>query len=254
MALKLKIAKLEDIEEQFRPLYKMAGDGNYYLDTEENEDHKNKLKEFRDNNIKLLKEKEELENKLKDIGDPEEINKMKKRIQSIDDKQMIEAGKLDELVNQKVERMKADFESQLNAMKTALENKDKELHTQNSRLSEVLIDSEITKAVTAMGSVRKDAMQDVISRGKRVWSLEDGKPVPKEGDKILYGKDGKSILTFDEWAEILFQTAPFLFDPSTGSGAGGGGRDAMANRTQTEREALAKLPPQERLRMIHEKQ
>lgn len=253
MALKLKVAKLDEVEEQFRALYKMAGDGNFYLDAEEDEDHKTKLKEFRDNNVKLMKEKEELEKRLKDIGDPDEISKMKKRIQDIDDKQMIEAGKLDELVNQKVERMKADFESQLNAMKLALENKDKDLYNLNTRLSEVLIDSEITKAVTAIGSVRKDAMQDVISRGKRVWSLEDGKPTPKEGDKVLYGKDGKSILTFDEWAEILFQTAPFLFDPSSGSGAAGGSRDAAANRTQSEREALAKLPPQERLKMIHER-
>lgn len=252
MPLKLAIAKLEDVDEAIRSLYKMGGDGKYHLETEEDEAGKAKIKEFRDNNVKLLKEKEDLENKLKAIGDPAEIEKMKKKIQAIDDKQMIEAGKIDELVAQKVERMRADFENQLAAMKTALEGKDADLGKMNSRLSEVLIDSEITRAVNAVGGVRKEALQDLISRGKRVWKLEEGKPVPKEGDKTLYGKDGKSILTFDEWAQIQFETAPFLFEASAGSGAAGaGGAGAGKGIKQSEKEAMAKLPPQERLKLLH---
>ena len=253
MALKLMIAKLEDVEEVFRSLYKMGGDGKYHLDTEEDADNKKKLQEFRDNNIVLMKEKEALENKIKALGDPAEIEKMKKKIQAIDDKQMIEAGKIDELVAQKTERMRADFENQLNAMKTALDSKDKELGNLNGRLSEVLIDSEITRAVTQVGGVRKEALQDLVARGKRVWRLEDGMPVPKEGDKTLYGKDGKSVLTFDEWAQIQFETAPFLFEASAGGGAAGsGGNAANRNRGQAEKEALIKLPPQERLKQIYQ--
>jgi hypothetical protein len=250
MPLKLVIAKLEDVDEASRALYKMGGDGKYHLDTEEDEATKAKIKEFRDNNVKLMKEKEELEKKLKDIGDPAEIEKMKKKIQAIDDKQMIEAGKIDELVAQKVERMKADYENQLSVMKQALEKKDLELLKINDRLSEVLIDSEITRAVNAVGGVRKEALQDLIARGKRVWKLEDGKPIPKEGDKILYGKDGKSILTFDEWAQIQHETAPFLFEPSSGSGASGAGA-GNKGAVKPEKEAIAKMPPQERLKHIH---
>lgn len=254
MALKLSIAKLEDVDEASRPLYKMGGDGKYHLDTEEDAETKAKIKEFRDNNVKLLKEKEELEKKLASLGDPADIEKMKKKIQAIDDKQMIEAGKLDELVAQKVERMKIDYENQLNAMKTALEKKDTDLLKLNDRLSEVLIDSEITRAVTAVGGVRKEALQDLIARGKRVWKLEDGKPVPKEGDKTLYGKDGKSILTFDEWAAIQFETAPFLFEASAGSGAAGAGNAGKGTIKQSEKEAIAKMPPQERLKHLHGQQ
>lgn len=244
--LKLVVKNLEEVEDAFRSLYKQGGDGKFYLDTEEDEDGKSRLKEFRENNIKLMKEKEDLEKKLKDLGDPKEIAEMKKKIQLIEDKKMIEAGKIDELVAQKVERMRADFENQLNALKTAVDVKQSELDKTNSRLSEVLIDSEITKAVTAIGGVRKDAMQDIIARGKRVWRLEEGKPVPKEGDKILFGKDGKNPMTFLEWAGVLFETAPFLFENSGGSGAMGGQK-----KTDLTKVDLSKVPPVERLRMIH---
>lgn len=247
MILKLVAAKLEDVEEAFRSLYKLGGDGKFYLQTEEDEEGKKKLTEFRDNNIKLMKEKEELEIKLKSLGDPKQIEEMKKKMQAIDDKQMIEAGKIDELVAQKVERMRADFESQLAALKKAVDEKEVMLTKTNDRLSEVLIDSEITKAVTAVGGVRKDAMQDIISRGKRVWRLEDGKPIPKEGDKLLFGKDGKNPMTFDEWATILSETAPFLFESSGGSGGAG----ATGQKTNLGKVDLSKVPPGERLRMIH---
>lgn len=250
MALKLVVAKIEDVDEAFRSLYKQGGDGKFYLQTEEDEEGKKKLQEFRDNNIKLMREKEDLEKKLKDIGDPAQIAEMRKKIEQIEDKKLIEAGKLDELVAQKVERMRADFESQLEALKKANDTKQTDLEKTNARLSEVLIDSEITKAVTAVGGVRKDAMQDIIARGKRVWRLEDGKPVPKEGDKLLFGKDGKNPMTFDEWALILSQTAPFLFESSSGTGAAGAQNAGARNAGK---EDLSKIPAAARLGILHDR-
>jgi hypothetical protein len=246
--LKLVVDKVEDVEEKNRDLYKKGADGKFYLQTEEDTETKKKIDEFRTNNIKLMKEKEDLEKKMASMGDPTEIAKMKKKLQEIEDKKMIEAGKLDELVDQKVARMKTDFENQIKKMTESLENKDKDLIKINEQLSSVLIDSEITKAVTSVGGVRKDAMQDILSRGRKVWRLEDGKPVPKEGDKLLYGKDGKAAMTFDEWANILADTAPFLFEGSGGSGAGGSERKIIPGSTKVE---WGKIPPNERLKMIH---
>jgi hypothetical protein len=238
-------AKLEDA---FKGAYVKSGDGKWHLDTDEDVDKQNKLKEFRDNNIKLMKEMDDLQKKIGAYGTtPEEVKKMQARIQEIEDKKLIEAGKLDELVSQKTERMRADFENQLTALKKAVDEKELTLTQAHNRLSEVLIDSEITKAVTAVGGVRKDAMQDILARGRRIWKLEDGKPVPKEGDRILYGKDGKEPITFDEWAQVLVASAPFLFEPNSGSGAGGGAAGAKGSALND----LKALPPQERLKMIH---
>lgn len=248
MTLKLIIAKLEDVEEQFRNLYKMAADGKYHLDTEEDEESKAKLKEFRDNNIKLMKELETLQNQLKSIGDPAKIEEMKKKIQLIEDKQMIEAGKLDELVAQKVERMKQDYENQITALKDAVDKKQTELEKKTTQLSSVLIDSEITRAVTAAGVPRKGALDDLIARGRRVWHLdEDGKPIPKDGDKILYGKDGKAAMTFDEWAAVQKEVAPYLFEATSGSNAHGDKGKGGTTTTET----LSKIPVGGRLAEVH---
>lgn len=247
--LKLVVETLDGLSEDIQKLYKKGGDGKFHLQTEEDEGSKKKLQEFRDNNIKLQKELDAIQKKFGDIN-LDEIAEMKKKLQAIDDKKMIEAGKIDELVAQKVERMKADFENQIKKMTEALNAKDAELGKTTSRLAEVLIDSEITKAVNGVGVVRKEAMRDIVARGRETWRLEDGKPVPKEGDKVLYGKDGKQTLTFEEWATALLDTAPFLFESSGGGGAGGGKQDGNKGFAGGKID-LSKLPPQERLRHIH---
>jgi hypothetical protein len=246
MALKLILDKLDGLSDEIKAQYKAGADGKFHLDTDEDPALKAKISEFRDNNIALKKEIDEFKEKYKNV-DPTKHAEMAAKLQQLEDKKMIELGKLDELVAQKTERMRAEYENQIKAMKEALEGKDTELKKTGNRLSEVLIDSEITKAVTGIG-VRKDAMVDILARGRLTWSLDEaGKPVPKLGDKILYGKDGKAAMTFEEWAKVLSETAPHLFEASGGGGAkgnqGGGAQKPVGN--------LANLPPGERLRVLH---
>jgi hypothetical protein len=247
--LKFIVNNLEDVEEALRPLYKVAADGKFHLQTEADPDAKKKVDEFRDNNVKLMKELDEMKKKYGNI-DPEKVKELEKMQQDIDDKKMLDVKGVDELVAQKTERMRQDYEDQIAELKKTIDAKSTELNKTAERLSEVLIDGEITKAATAIGGVRPGAMEDIIARGRRVWRLEEGKPVPKEGDKILYGKDAKEIMTFDEWARVLATSAPFLFEPSSGGGAGGAGGAGGGSKKFGGRD-LSKIPAQERLRMIH---
>ncbi|MDD2679510.1 MAG: hypothetical protein PHO03_01730 [Candidatus Omnitrophica bacterium] len=245
--LKLVVEKIEDVEEKYRDLYKRADDGKFHLDAEADPESKKKVDEFRENNVKLMKEKEDLQKKIDSYGaDPEKVKEWQKKVQAIEDKQMIEAGKIDELVEQKVQRMRQEYENQIKALQDAVDIKNQEVSKTNNRLSEVLIDSEITKAVA--GKVRAGAMADILSRGRRVWHLdENGQPVPKENDKILYGKDGKQQMTFEEWAIVQMEVAPFLFEPSAGGGSNDG-RGGAAGKGAID---YSKIPASERLKMIH---
>jgi hypothetical protein len=248
--MKWKITKEEfdKLSQPIQELYKLGGDGNYHLQAEEDPDAAAKLKEFRDNNTKLLKELKEVRDQYKDV-DPAKYKEYQEKIQKLEDKKLMDAGEIDKLVEQKTERMKTAYENQLTEMRTALETKDKEIIKTKGHLSSVLIDSEITRAVA--GKVRKGAMDDILARGRRTWSLdENGKPIPKEGDKVLYGKDGKAAMTFDEWAVVQMETAPFLFESSAGSG-GQGNNGAQSHQGPLSREEVAKLPPSERLNMAH---
>ena len=254
MGLKLVLESLEGLDETIASLYKKAGDGKFHLQTEEDVETKKKIQEFRDNNIALTKELDAIKKKFEGI-DLEQIMELKKKVQDVEDKKMIEAGKIDELVAQKVERMRADFENQIKAMQTALEEKDGSYQKVNSRLAEVLIDSEITKAVNGVGVVKKEAIRDILARGRTTWKLdEDGKPVPKEGDRLLYGKDGKAPLTFEEWASGLLTDAPFLFEDSAGGGASGGHSQQPGAGFSGGKVDWSKIPPGERLKHIHEQE
>jgi hypothetical protein len=248
--LKKVLETLEGLTEEVKGLYKKEADGKFHLQLEAGDDDtKRKLDEFRENNIRLQKERDELLKKFAGI-DLEEIAGLKKRLQEIDDKKMLDSGKIDELVAQRVERIKSEYENQVKKMKEALDEKDKALGTTTQKLSTVLIDSEITRAVNSVGVIRKEAMRDILARGREIWRLdENGKPIPKEGDHLLYGKDGKASLTFDEWAKTLLESAPFLFEGSAGGGAGGGRGDGSG--FVGGKPDLSKLPPQERLKYLH---
>jgi hypothetical protein len=245
MSLKQILENLDGVEEALKAFYKKGQDGKYYLDMEADPETKKKLDEFRDNNIRLMKEQEELKKKYEGV-DPEKYKEFAKKMQDIEDKKLLEAGKVDELVAQKTERMRADYENQITKIKEALDGRDKDLTGLQNRLSEVLIDSELTKALTQIGGVKQGAMEDLIARGRRVWKLEDGKPVPKEGDRILYGKDGKEAMTFVEWAQIQTEVAPYFFEPSNGSGASGNTGTKKIGGVN-----MAEIPPTERLKLLH---
>jgi hypothetical protein len=95
-------------------------------------------------------------------------------------------------------------------------------------------------------------MQDILSRARRVWKLVDGKPTPMENDTTMFGKDGKSVLSFEEWAQDLAERASFLFEESGGGGSNGsGGEKNKAGGGKTDKEALAKMNPQARLEYLH---
>lgn len=217
---------LEDIPEAARGLYEKTGDD--YVLVVDDSPFKAKLKEFRDNNIGLLKAKEDLEGKLEALKgvDPAEYSKMKKQLEEMEDKTLIDDGKIDELVALRTERMRKDFESQAAKLTEAKESAEKSSTENRTRLEKVLIDSQISQAVTGKGTVRKGAMPDILSRAKETWRLDDdGNPVAvnQDGSK-RYGKDGSKPLSMDEWAGDLLNEAGFLFEGSSGGGSGNNDR------------------------------
>ena len=66
-------------------------------------------------------------------------------------------------------------------------------------------------------------MEDIINRSKKIWKVgDDGnvKPVNESGN-LMYGKDGKDVLTVDEWAEGMFKNYSYLFESNKGGNAPG---------------------------------
>lgn len=204
--LKFKIAKLEDVEEKYRGLYEAGADGAYYL-TVEGAVSKEKLDEFRNTNIDLMKKLEPFKN-----VDPAKLQEMIENERKIAEKKLIDAGDIDGLVAQRVATMKQEYESKIKELEAS--------YTQANRQLEVLvIDNAVREQAIKLG-VAPTAVDDVLLRAKTVFSVEEGKPVAKDRDgNMIYGKDGQSSLGIGDWIGSLKDSAPHLFGPSQGSGA-----------------------------------
>lgn len=222
--LKLVLDSADKIPEGFATAYQEK-DGKFHLKLDDSVVPKTQLDEFRNNNIDLLKKTEDLTAQLGkfDGVDMDAYQKALKEQQQLDDKTLIDAGKVDELVEKRVERMKADFEGKSKALGLRVDELSTANLTLTGQLSNVLIDSEIQKAVSSVGKVRDGAMQDILNRGRSLFKLIDNKPVPIGVDKNpIFGKDGKAPMTFLEWGTDLLDKAPYLFETASGGGSQGG--------------------------------
>ena len=211
MKLKFKIAKLEDVEEKYRGLYEAGPDGAYYL-TVDGAVAKEKLDEFRNNNVELLKKLEAF----KDI-DPAKIAELLDNERKIAEKKLIDAGDIEGLVNQRVATMKQAHQTELDKLTS-------DLTTANRQLEVLVIDNAVREQAIKLG-VAPTAVDDVLLRAKTTFRVENGQPVAKDASgNTIYGKDGQSSLGIGDWIGTLKEGAPHLFGPSQGSGAHTGNR------------------------------
>lgn len=208
MALKGEITKLEDVPENVRPLYVKEGE-KFVLDVE-GLVPKAKVDEFRNNNVQLQQQLD----KLKDI-DPVKYHELTALQRKIDEKELLEKGEVEKVVNLRVGEMKTNFETQIGTLQN-------ENSSAKAQLAVLLIDNAVRIAAAKNGVV-PTAIDDVVLRARSLYVVDKGAPVPKnEKGEVVYGKDGTTPMPMDEWLLGLKKNAPHLFVGSQGSGAGGG--------------------------------
>lgn len=210
MALKYRIKKLEDVPEAVRGLYKADGE-EFVLDAE-GIVPKERLDEFRENNVNLQKQLE----KLKDV-DPVKYKELVELQRQVDEGKLLKEGKVEEVVNSRVTAMKATLEAERDGFKTRAE-------TSEGQLAVLLIDSAVRAEALKKG-IATTALDDVVLRARTVYKMKEGVAVPhNEKGEVVYGKDGKTPMPMTDWVEGLKKTAPHLFAGHSGGGAAGGGR------------------------------
>lgn len=217
--LKFQVDSLEginagDIEKILgQPLYVLNDeDKKYYLNVE-GVVNKDKLDEFRNNNIELTNKVKKFEVDFKDV-DPKKYRELVK---------MEQDGKFSGKTNEEIDKI---IQERVTTMRTELEAQIADLTKTNgvqaSQLSVLLVDNVVRDAASKNG-VAGPAVDDILLRAKSVFKLVDGRPVPHD-DKgnVVYGTDGTSPMSVGAWVSGLKKTAPHLFQQSTGSGAPGG--------------------------------
>lgn len=210
MALKFIVDSVDGMDATTAALYTKNADGKFYLEVE-GAVSKNKLDEFRNNNVQLLKDLE----RFKDL-DPVKYNEMLKQQRLIDEKKLIDAGDVDKVVELRVGQMKSTYETQI-AELTNTNNVSKR------QLESLLIDSAVRDAAIKSG-IQPTAVEDVLLRAKSAFQIKDGHAVPMDpSGNIVYGKDGTTPMSVADWTVSLKKQAPHLFMGSSGGGAQGSG-------------------------------
>lgn len=227
-SLKAIVESLNDVPEALHEFY-AEKDGKYYAQLEgaENEEEiaklKNALKRQQDDNKginKDLKKYRELAAQFEGI-DPEIARSALEKIQEIEDKKLIDSGQIEELVKAKTHRMQSDYEAQLKSLQDSLGNYQSQYEKALGEISTIKIDNKLASVAPKLG-VRPEAIEDVITLGRNVFRIEDGVPVPYQGDEVVYGKEGKPM-TMEEWIPSLAKSKPHYFLESQGSGASNNG-------------------------------
>ncbi|MDP3717103.1 MAG: hypothetical protein Q8T13_04955 [Acidobacteriota bacterium] len=223
-------AELDALPEATRGLY-VEKDGKFILDLDGDDDVtglKGALDKERENGKKLAKELQQLRTDLAGT-DPVKAKAAIKRLQELEDKELIEAGEVEKLVTKRVAALEADKNAEIERLKGELGGRD-------ARLSELLIDNQLRQVATKV-KVRDTAVDDFIARGQRLYKLKDGKAVPMNGEEIAYSKKkANEPMPMEEWAADLVANAPHLFEGSGGGGsqqsAGGGGKAFTITREE----------------------
>jgi len=214
MPLKFKYKSKEEIPAEHLTFY-VERDGAFVLDAE-GAVEKYRVDEFRNNNVTLKKQLDELLKKFEGI-DPDDARKLFEQRQKLEEGQLLKEGDVEKIV---LARVKAAIEP--------IEKRAQAAEQSAVKVSERLADIEINRAAIVAGSklgLRASAIPDLTLRARTVFRMVDGKAAAfdADGKTPLYGADGLTPLTLDEWAAKLVVEAPHLFEPNAGGGATGSG-------------------------------
>jgi len=238
MTLKFRVKTLDEVPEAHRSLY-VESDGGFTLPVE-GAVPKDKVDEFRNSNITLRRQLEETTSRFDGI-DPEKARALLTREQQIAEKKLIDAGDIDGIVQERVNGLIKDHQKTVGSLTAERDGLQRQLHTH-------LVHGEVRTAAIQAG-VRPAALDDVVLRADQLFRAKDGVPAAFKGDEMLYGKDGVNPLRPAEWISTqLRETAPHLFEQSSGSGAqpgngAGGARAPAASAAGTVRRSQLDADP-----------
>lgn len=219
---------LESVPEGLREFAKSSDDGKVTV----NVVPEIKLSEFRENNILVSKQRDDLLDKVNKLStivgddpdafttDLEELRKTRDRVAA---GELNESHALETEITKRTEGMRKKFDEELQtkgregaAWRQKFESLDRQ-YRQN-QVERAIKDA----AMVPTSGVEPTAMNALAREAMEVFRYTDeGKVIPMNGDAPIYGLNGVDPMTPTEWLEKLKETAPFYFKQSHGGGAGG---------------------------------
>lgn len=159
--------------------------------------------------------------------DPDKFKSMMNAFENDQDLKDIADGKVNDVINRRVERERADFSSQLDGVaKERDELRDSYSAAQN-KITDLMINNSVVSEFVKQKGV-ESAIPDVVLRAKTLFKVEGDEVIARDSSgEIITGSKGP--LTIDEWITGLKESAKHLFPSSSGAGGAGGGSDGSSS-------------------------
>jgi hypothetical protein len=248
----LKKDEFDVLDETLKPFYipNAAGD-QFVLDLDSADDlpsvagMRSALAKQKEETNKLKKDLQETIDRYKDI-DPAKAKEAFEKLQKLEDKTLLDAGKIEELLATKTERMQAEHTNQIKGFQTQITEKDTAIAQANQRLANLQIETGITRVLTSkvgqeLGIIPQ-AIPDIIRRAHDIYKLDakTGAIIPYRPDgTIWYGKDPAQAMGIDEWLSMLKPDCPHYFAASGGAGAGNDGKGSGGQKKKRSEMSVA---------------
>ncbi len=212
MALPLIVDSLDAIDESQRALY-IETDGKFRLDIDGYEDPKGLKSALQSERDAAKTAKQEL-NQFKQQFDGVDIEKIKEfaiKYKSDEMSRLLADGKIDEVIAQKTDLMRQDFESKLSDA------------TSRAQTLESKVLNGFIATYAAQAGVQPEAIDLVNMLAQSQFKLDtNGDPVAVNAQgEVINGKDGKTPLSITDWLASLRESKPLLWGAPQGSGAQG---------------------------------
>ena len=243
MKLKKKIKSLDEVGQQFHHLYTKVG-SEFVIQIEEIEDDETspeepevdpkkskdseRLAEFRSNNIKLKKERDEALAKLQGI-DMELLEAGKHAVEKArneEERKLLAVGKFDDVFNMRLAGLQGEFGKKEKAWQIQLEGEQKKAAKYKGSLKMSKIESELMReAADAKLRLQTTGVRDFVRRAFDVFDLDDN------GELVALDAEGNPRLTKDQkpygkrdFIMEVVEEAPHLLESANGTDVNGSPR------------------------------
>lgn len=242
--LELKIDSLDAVPAELQGFYTADKEG-FKLNLPQDgglKEARDKIDEFRTNNVRLLKESKD---------NLEETEKLRTELELLKKEDPGKEKEPDEnyeaMFQDRTKKMSEDFNTQTKMQTEALVKVKDELNITQTALHNSELRSQLTVALDGTGHLKKGARPFINDLANKVWKLETDKWVPRDSEtgNILYGSDGNSGMTMPEWLLHVRKHNNFLWDESQGGGATGNTNKNFSNAD------IAGMSANEKLQRYH---
>ncbi len=230
-------AGYDALDDATKAQYKKGDAGVFILEVE-GMVSKEKLDEFRDNNTKLQKDLEALQQTVAKFSglDLDKYNAAMAAIENDQEKKLIKEGKIDEVINLRTEKMRQSYDDQIKAKDAALAKAKEDATKATGERNNYIVEAELRKAVNDPESGFQPGLADLVKgQALKEFVFKDDKVVRVKSDgSPVFGASGNPA-TMGEFLTEIAKNHPYLVKGSNGSGAPTGKNNAQPGQKTMKR-------------------